>query len=196
MTEASRKESMISTTEFKKGVKIEYDSKPFIIVDFQHVNPGKGSAFVRTRLKNLQTAQVVEITFKSGDKVPVPDLEFREMAYLYNDGTTYTFMDNASFEQYTLSKEELGDSRYYIIENSVVRLTFYRSKPIAVETDNFVNLRVIETQPNIKGDTSGGGGKPATLETGLTVTVPFHIAQGDLLKIDTRTDTYLEKVKE
>ncbi|MCX6130451.1 MAG: elongation factor P [Proteobacteria bacterium] len=186
---------MYATTEFKKGLKIEYNGKPFVIVDFQHVNPGKGSAFVRTKLKNLETAQVLEITFKSGDKVPVPDLDFKEMQYLYNDGTNYTFMDLASYDQIVLKDDDLDDYRYYIIENSMVRVTFFQSRPVAIEVDNFVELRVKETQPNIKGDTSGGGGKPATMETGLVVTVPFHISEGDLLKIDTRTGDYVEKVK-
>ena len=186
---------MYATTEFKKGLKIEYNGKPFVIVDFQHVNPGKGSAFVRTKLKNLETAQVLEITFKSGDKVAVPDLEFKEMQYLYNDGTNYTFMDLASFDQIVLKDSDLEDYRYYIIENSMVRVTFFQNRPVAIEVDNFVELRVKETQPNIKGDTSGGGGKPATMDTGLVVTVPFHISEGDLLKIDTRTGEYVEKVK-
>ena len=186
---------MISTTGFRKGIYIEYDNKPFVMVDFQHVNPGKGSAFVRTKLKNLETGQVLEITFKSGDTVAEPDLEFKEMQYLYNDGSAYTFMDNTTYDQVALTTDELGDSQYYIIENSVAKVVFFKGKPVSVTVDNFVNLRVTETQPNIKGDTSSGGGKPATLETGLTVTVPFHINVDDVLKIDTRTKKYVEKVK-
>jgi elongation factor P len=186
---------MYSTTDFRKGLKIEYNDKPWVIVDFQHVNPGKGSAFVRTRLKNLETAQVLEITFKSGDKVNKPDLEYREMQYLYNDGESYTFMDSSSYDQVTLTPDEIGDSKDYIVENSVVNVTFYKGKAVSIELENFVNLKVKETQPNIKGDTSGGGGKPATMETGLVVQVPFHIAEGDMLKIDTRTAKYVEKVK-
>lgn len=186
---------MYSTTEFRKGLKIEYNDKPWVIVDFQHVNPGKGSAFVRTKIKNLETAQVLEVTFKSGDRVGIPELDIKEMQYLYNDGKEYTFMDNATYDQFPLTNDEVGDASNYIIENSVVRVTFYKGKPVAIELDNFVELEVTETQPNIKGDTSSGGGKPATLETGLTVTVPFHINHGDRLKIDTRTGTYVEKVK-
>lgn len=186
---------MYATTDFRKGLKIEYNGKPFVIVDFQHVNPGKGSAFVRTKLRNLETAQVLEITFKAGDKVPVPDLENREMQYLYNDGTKYTFMDNASFDQVNLTNEELGDAKDWIIENSIVKVTYFQGRPVTVELDNFVELEVVETQPNIKGDTSGGGGKPAKMQTGVTVTVPFHINVGDILKIDTRTGDYVEKVK-
>ncbi len=186
---------MYATTEFRKGLKIEYNAKAWVIVDFQHVSPGKGSAFVRTKLKNLETAQVLEVTFKSGDKVAIPDVETRKMQYLYNDGSIYTFMDVGTYDQHTLTSEELGDSRYYIIENAVVMVTFYRGRPVAVEVENFAILKVMETQPNIKGDTSGGGGKPATLETGLVVTVPFHVSQGDMLKIDTRTNAYIEKVR-
>jgi elongation factor P len=186
---------MIATTEFRKGLNILYDNKPFTIVDFQHVNPGKGSAFVRTKLKNLETAQVLEITFKSGDVVGIPDLEFKEMQYLYNDGRTFTFMDSETYDQVTLTNDDLGDCVYYIIENSTVKVTFFAGRPVSVAVDNFVQLEVSETQPNIKGDTSGGGGKPATLQTGLVVTVPFHISVGDILKIDTRTNKYVEKVK-
>ncbi len=186
---------MYATTDFKKGLKIEYNGKPWTIVEFQHVNPGKGSAFVRTRLKNLETAQVLEITFKAGEKVPVPDLEYKEMQYLYNDGTNYTFMDLASYEQEVLKQEEIEDAKDYIVENSIVKVTFFQGRAVAVDIDNFVVLKVQETQPNIKGDTSGGGGKPATMETGLVVTVPFHISEGDILRIDTRTGEYVEKVK-
>jgi elongation factor P len=186
---------MYSTTDFRKGLKIEYNSKAWVIVDFQHVSPGKGSAFVRTKLRNLETAQVLEVTFKSGEKVAIPDVETRTMQYLYNDGSTYTFMDSGTYDQYTLTSEELGDNKFYIIENSNVMVTFYRGRPVSVEVDNFVHLKVAQTQPNIKGDTSGGGGKPATMETGLVVSVPFHISEGDLLKIDTRTNAYIEKVR-
>lgn len=186
---------MYATTDFKKGLKIEYNGKPFVIVEFQHVNPGKGSAFVRTRLKNLETAQVLEVTFKSGEKVNVPDLDYKEMQYLYNDGVNYTFMDQATYDQVVLKADDLDDAKFYIIENSILKVTFFQGRPVSVEVDNFVELRVAETQPNIKGDTSGGGGKPAKMETGLVVTVPFHIVEGDLLKIDTRTGEYVEKVK-
>jgi len=186
---------MISTQQFRKGVKIEYDGKPYVMVDFQHVNPGKGSAFCRTKLKNLETGQVLEVTFKSGDMVPVPDLQFKEMQYLYNDGDNYFFMDTKSFDQIQLTEKEVGTQNFYIIENSMVKVTFFQGRAVALEVENFVELVVTETQPNIKGDTSGGGGKPATMETGLTITVPFHINVGDKLKIDTRSDKYVEKVK-
>ncbi len=187
---------MYETTDFRKGLKIEYENKAWTIVEFQHVNPGKGSAFVRTRLKNLETGQVQDVTFKAGvDKVGVPDVTFTEMQYLYSDGSSYTFMDNNTYEQTSLTNDEVGDAKNYIVENSVVKMTIYKGRPVAIDVDNFVELEVAETQPNIKGDTSGGGGKPATMQTGLTVTVPFHINVGDVLKIDTRTNKYIEKVK-
>jgi elongation factor P len=185
---------MYSTQDFRKGLKIEYNDKAWSIVDFQHVSPGKGSAFVRTKLKNLESGQVVEITFKSGDKVNIPDVEMREMQYLYSDTDRATFMDVSNYEQFTLTNEEVGDAKFYIVENGNVRVTFFRGRAVAVEVDNHVDLKVVETQPNIKGDTSGGGGKPATLQTGLIVQVPFHIKEGDILKIDTRTNEYLSKV--
>lgn len=187
---------MYQTTDFRKGLKVEYDNKVFVIIEFQHVNPGKGSAFVRTKLKNLETGKVLDVTFKAGvDKVGIPDLEITEMQYLYSDGSSYTFMDNNTYDQVTLTEDEVGESKYYLIENAQVRVTIFKGKAVAIEIDNFVNLKVAETQPNIKGDTSSGGGKPATMETGLTITVPFHINEGDLLKVDTRTNKYVEKVK-
>ena len=187
---------MYQTTDFRKGLKIEYENHAYTIVEFQHVNPGKGSAFVRTRLKNLETGKVLDVTFKAGvDKVGIPDLTFTEMQYLYNDGQNYHFMDNRSYDQVALTAGEVGDARYYIIENSVVRVTYFKGKPVSLDLENFVELTVAETQPNIKGDTSSGGGKPAIMETGLTITVPFHINAGDVLKIDTRTNKYVEKVK-
>ena len=187
---------MYQTTDFRKGLHIEYENQSYTIVEFQHVNPGKGSAFVRTRIKNLETGKVLDVTFKAGvDKVGIPDLVFKEMQYLYSDADHYHFMDNKTFDQLALTPKEVGDSKLYLVENSVVKITYYNQKPVAIELDNFVELRVVETQPNIKGDTSSGGGKPAILETGLTVTVPFHISVDHVVKIDTRTDKYIEKVR-
>jgi elongation factor P len=186
---------MYSTTDFKKGVQIEYNDQAWTIVDFQHVNPGKGAAFTRTKLKNLETGRTVEINFKSGEKVGVPDVQTKNMQYLYNDGSAYTFMDQESYDQVALSSEEIGDGKDYMIENMVVSVIYYKGKPVQVSLPNFVELKVTQTQPNIKGDTSGGGGKPATMETGVVVSVPFHINEGDVLKIDTRTGEYIERVK-
>ena len=186
---------MYATTDFKRGLKIEYENKAWTITEFQHVNPGKGAAFTRTKIKNLETGRVLEVSFRSGDKVGVPDIATKEMQYLYNDGTNFNFMDQVSFDQVQLSLDEVGDTKDYIIENSVVSVTYYNGKPVALEVGTFVNLKVIETPPNIRGDTSGGGGKSAKLETGISVQVPFHISEGDVLKVDTRTGEYVEKVK-
>ena len=187
---------MYQTTDFRKGLKIEYENNAYVIVNFQHVNPGKGSAFVRTKLKNLETGKVLDVTFKAGvDKVGIPDLQFRNMQYLYVSSQEYWFMDLTSYDQFFLSEEEVSEAKNYLVENSNVRVTFYKSKAVAIELENFVELKVKETQPNIKGDTSSGGGKPAIMETGLTITVPFHINAGDLLKIDTRNNKYVEKVR-
>ena len=167
-----------------------------MIVEFQHVNPGKGSAFVKTKLKSLQTGRVLELNFKAGvDKLGVPDVEVMTMQYLYTDGTDYHFMNEKTYEQMALSSEEMGEGLLYLKENATVRVTVYKGKAVNVEVDNFVDLEVIRTQPHIKGSTASGSSKPATLSTGVTVTVPFHISEGDVIKIDTRTQKYIEKVK-
>jgi elongation factor P len=186
---------MHSTSDFRKGLQVEYNDQAWTITDFAHVNPGKGASFTRTKLKNLETGRTVEINFKSGEKLAEPDVAVKEMQYLFNDGGSYTFMDQESYDQVTLKNEEMGDSKNYIIESGIVKVTYYKGRAVAVEVPNFVELKVVETQPNIRGDTSGGGGKPAKLETGLIVQVPFHIAEGNVLKVDTRTGEYVEKVK-
>ncbi len=186
---------MYSTSEFRKGLKIEYSDKPYVIIDFQHVAPGKGAAFVKTRLKNMETQQVLDVTFKSGEVVKEADIEMKTMQYLYKEGESYVFMDNSTYEQVNLSEKEVGDQKYYIIDNGTAQITFYQHRAVAMEVPNFVELEIAETQPNIKGDTSSGGGKPATLQTGLTITVPFHINVGDVVKVDTRSNQYIEKIK-
>ncbi|MGQ9857991.1 MAG: elongation factor P [Thermodesulfobacteriota bacterium] len=185
---------MYSTAEFRKGLKIEFQGEPFIIVDFQHVKPGKGGAFVRTRLKSLLTGLVREETFRSGDKVGRPDLQEREMQFLYQEGGQYCFMDTTTYEQFYMSAQQLGDSRLYLQEQVQVRVLFFKGQPIAVELPNFVDLRVVETEPGVKGDTASGGTKPAKLETGAVVQVPLFVQEGDLLKVDTRTGQYIERV--
>ena len=186
---------MIGTSEFKKGVYIELDGIPYLIVDFQHVKPGKGNAFVRTRIKNLINNNVLDRTFKSGEKVEEPDLEKKIMQYLYRDGSGYQFLDLDSYEQFLVEEETIGDSILYLIENMELDIFIYKGKAISLELPNFVNLEVEYTEPALKGDTVSGGGKPAKMKTGLSITVPFHIKQGDVLKIDTRTGQYVEKVK-
>jgi elongation factor P len=186
---------MIDTSEFKKGLFIEMDNVPYQIVEFQHVKPGKGNAFVRTRIKNLLNNNVIDRTFKSGDKVGEPNLEEKRMQFLYQTGDGYQFMDLGSYEEVGLDHKQIGENKFYLTENLEIDVLYYQGKPIAIELPNFVELRVKYTEPGIKGDTVSGGGKPATLTTGLTLQVPYHVNNEDLLKIDTRTGTYVEKLK-
>ncbi len=186
---------MYFTSDFKKGLYIEVDGVPYQIIEFQHVKPGKGNAFVRTRMKNLLTTNVIDKTFKSGEKVGEPNLETRRMQYLYQDKDSFQFMDLDSFEQTQLDKEAIADKRYYLTENLEIEVLYYKGRPISIELPNFVELKVTYTEPGLKGDTVSGGGKPATLSTGLVVQVPFHIKETDLLKIDTRSGEYVEKLK-
>ena len=184
---------MISTNDFKTGVTIQIDNDVFTVVDFQHVKPGKGSAFVRTKLKNVRTGGVVERTFNAGEKLQKAHVEKREMQYLYNDGESYNLMDTENYEQITANKEQLGDVVKYLKENTNVHVLLYQGNIIGVEMSNSVELEVVETAPGIKGDTASGGSKPATLETGAVVQVPFFIEVGDILQIDTRTGQYLKR---
>lgn len=184
---------MISTNDFKTGLTVEVDGDVFSVVDFQHVKPGKGSAFVRCKLKNVRTGAVVERTFNAGEKLPRAHVDRREMQYLYNDGEAYNLMDNQNYEQMSITKEQLGDSVKFLKENTNIYVLLYQSSIIGVEIPNFVELEVVETAPGIKGDTASGGSKPATLETGAVVQVPFFIEVGDILQIDTRTGNYLKR---
>ncbi|MFZ5640425.1 MAG: elongation factor P [Bacillota bacterium] len=185
---------MISTNDFKTGLTIELDGNVFQVVDFQHVKPGKGAAFVRSKLKNVKTGAVVEKTFNAGEKVPPARVDRREMQYLYNDGENYNFMDNENFEQMALTKEQLGDGVKYLMENMNIVVMMWQGNAIGVELPNQVELEVVDTAPGIKGDTASGGSKPATLETGAVVQVPFFINVGDKLLIDTRTGNYIKRV--
>lgn len=185
---------MFETSDFRRGLKIEYRGDPYTIVDFQHVNPGKGAAFTRTKIRNLRTAQVLEVNIKSGERVGKPDLEQSNAQYLYHDAEGYNFMDTANYEQFTLEKDQLGDVVNYMLENSTIDVLFYQGKPLTVECPTFVELTVKETQPGIRGDTATGGSKSATMETGLVINCPLHINEGDILKIDTRDGSYLERV--
>lgn len=185
---------MISTNDFKTGLTIELDGNVFQIVDFQHVKPGKGAAFVRSKLKNVKTGAVVEKTFNAGEKVPPARVDRREMQYLYNDGENYNFMDNENFEQMALTKEQLGDGVKYLKENMNIVIMMWQGNPMGVELPNQVELEVVDTAPGIKGDTASGGSKPATLDTGAVVQVPFFVNVGDKLLIDTRTGNYIKRV--
>ncbi len=184
---------MYSTSDFRNGLKIELEGKPFIIVDFLHVKPGKGGAFVRTRLKNMETGQVLERTFRSGDKVDRPDLVEREMQYLYQDTEGYCFMDNSNYEQVFIDPEHLGDSMDFLKENIDVKVLFFNNEPIGIELPIFVELKITQTDPGVRGDTATGATKPATLETGYVIQVPLFINEGETVKIDTRTGEYAER---
>ncbi len=186
---------MYTTAEFKKGLKIELEGKPFLIIDFQHVKPGKGGAFVRTKLKNMINGRVIDQTFRSGEKVGRPDMEEKEMQYLYREGDNFVFMDNANFEQVYLSKDQIGEQAQFLQENINIKLLYFNKEPLGLELPNFVELEVINTEPGFKGDTATGGNKPATLETGAVIQVPLFIAEGDRIRVDTRTGSYMERVK-
>jgi len=186
---------MYSTPDFRKGLKIELNGEPFVIVEFQHVKPGKGGAFVRTTLKSLITGNVLDKTFRSGEKVDKPDLEEKAMQYLYESDGQYHFMDSETYEQLFLSEDQLGESRYYLQENVEVEVLFHNGKAIGVEVPIFVELKVAKTEPGVRGDTASGGRKPAVLETGMTVQVPLFINEGDVLRIDTRTGKYIERAR-
>jgi elongation factor P len=185
----------VSTSEFRNGLKIEITGEPFIMVEFQHVKPGKGGAFVRTKLKSLKTGSVLEKTFRSGEKVDAADVEEKEMQYLYKDKDSYVFMDNESYEQVFLSKSQLGGGENYLQDNINVTVLFHNKIALGVTLPTFVELKIAETDPGMKGDTVSGGNKPATLETGAVVNVPLFLNEGDIVKIDTRTGEYMERVK-
>ena len=185
---------MYSTTDFRKGLKIEIDGEPYLMVDFQHVKPGKGSAFVRTRIKSLVTGRVLDKTYRSGDKVDKPDLEEHDAQYLYPEGDTYHFMNTETYEQFMIPQEVLGDAALYLKENTVIAVLFHNGRPLNVDLPTFMELKVTVAEPGVKGDTSTGATKPVTLETGLQLNVPLFINEGDTIKVDTRDGAYAEKV--
>jgi elongation factor P len=186
---------MYDTSNFRKGLKIEVDQKPYEIIEFLHVKPGKGGAFVRTKLRNMLNSRVVDRTFRSGEKVGKPDLQEREMQYLYKDGDNYCLMDNKTYDQIFVSEEQIGESRLFLIENETVNVLLLDEKPIGVELPIFVELSVADTSPGVKGDTASKVTKPATLETGAVMSVPIFINVGDKIKVDTRTGNYVERAK-
>ena len=184
------------TTDFRNGLKIAIDEKPYIVVSFAHTNPGKGSAFVKAKIKNLITGQVLERTFKSGvDTVDKPDMEEREMEYTYGDMDGFNFMDTKTFESVHLSHDSVGDAKNFLQEGIHVNILYYNARPISIDLPNFVALKVQETDPGLKGDTAQGGSKKAIMDTGLQVNVPLFINEGELLRIDTRTGEYVEREK-
>ncbi len=186
---------MISTADFKRGMKIEYKGEPCEIVEFQHAKMGRGGALVKTKLRNLITGSILDDTFRSGEKFERPQLEEKEMQYLYEQDGMYYVMDNETYEQVPLAESQFASARKFVKENMNVTILFYRGKAVSVEPPMFVELAVAETDPGFKGDTASGGSKPAVLETGAAVKVPFHINVGDVVKIDTRTSEYIERVR-
>jgi elongation factor P len=187
---------VIATSDFKKGTKILYEGAPYQVVDFQHVKPGKGGAFMRTKMKNILTGLMHEVTFRSGEKFEKPDLVYKDMLYLYKEGDMYQFMDQESFDQVAMNKSQLGDAIDYLKEQVIFTIYYFEGRPISVNPPLFMELTVVETMPGVRGDTAQGGAtKPATLETGLVVNVPLFVTEGDVIKVDTRDASYIERVK-
>jgi elongation factor P len=187
---------VISASEFKKGTKILFKGEPYQVLEYHHVKPGKGGAFMRTKMKNLITSLVHEETFRSEEKLPVPDLEYRTMQYLYEDGGLYYFMDQDSYDQVAFNKEQISDIFDFLKEQVIYNILYFSGRPIAVTPPIHMELRVTNTPPGVRGDTAQGGAtKPATLETGLVIQVPLFVNENDLIKVDTRDAQYIERVK-
>ncbi|HKI97635.1 MAG TPA: elongation factor P [bacterium] len=186
---------MYETSDIRKGLKLEMDGDPWVVVDFQFVKPGKGNAFTRCRVKNMVTGAVLDKTWKSGEKLKPATMEERQMQYLYQDESGFHFMDQQSYEQVTLTKDEVGDDAHFLLENSDVAVLLFNGRPISISLPNFVELEVVETDPGVRGDTATGGRKPATMSTGAVIQVPLFIERGEKLRIDTRTGDYVERVK-
>lgn len=184
---------MISTNDFHNGLTIEFDGTVYQVVSFQHSKTGRGSAFVRTKLRNVEDGGIVEKTFRAGEKINRAHVEQRQKQYLYRDGDDYVFMDNETFEQISIDQKQLADKKNYLKENMILEVSMYKGRPIDITLPTFVELEVVETQPNIKGNTVSGGSKPATLETGAVVQVPLFLNQGEVIRVDTRTGEYIER---
>ena len=186
----------ISTAEFRNGSKLKLDGVPYTVVEFQHVKPGKGPAFVRTKIKSLKDGRVLDRTFRAGEKVEMPDLTHSVMQYLYQAGSEYMFMDNETYDQVSLTAGQLGPAVDFMMENMEVKVLYFEGEPIDVEIPTFLELEVVETGPGVRGDTaSSGATKPATLETGAVVKVPLYLEAGERIRVDTRTCTYMERAK-
>lgn len=185
-----------STNEFRSGLKIILDGEPYNIVENEFVKPGKGQAFNRVKVRNLNSGRVIERTFKSGETVDAADVYEFSVQYLYSDGDFWHFMEPESFEQYACSKEQMDDVALWLKEGDICQMTLYNGAPLSVNPPNFTELRIVETDPGLRGDTSGGGNKPATLETGAVVRVPLFVNSDEVIKVDTRTGEYVSRVKE
>ncbi len=184
---------MVTAGDFRKGLTIEIDDQVWVIVDFQHVKPGKGAAFVRTKMKNIMQGSVLERTFNPSEKFPKAHVDTKTMEYLYSDGELYYFMDQETFEQIPLGLGQVEDALNYIKENMPVTIKFFKGAAFSVEPPNFVELKIVETEPGFKGDTATSGNKPAILETGAKIMVPLFINQDDVIRVDTRTGEYMER---
>ncbi len=187
---------MLESGDLKKGAKIEIDGEPYILVQFEFVKPGKGQALYKCKLKNMVTGVQFDRTFRSGEKFKQPDLEEQEMEYLYADGDQFCFMNMTTYVQEFMTEEQLGDAKDFLKENTVCNILLFEGRPIGISLPIFINLKVEKTDPWVKGDTASGDSKPATLETGYVLQVPPFIEKGELLKIDTRTGAYVERVKD
>lgn len=187
---------MYDLSEFKKGLRVMVEGSPYQVLDFQHVKPGKGNQFTRTKLRNLLTGQQLERTFKSGERFEVPDVQNVEMSFLYKDDAGYNFMNQETFEQIIIMNKDIGDAGNYLIENLPVVVLFYNERPVSVDVPKAVNMKVAKTEPGVKGDRVTGATKQATMETGLVVNVPLHINEGELLRIDTIEGVYVSRVNE
>lgn len=185
---------MVSAGDFRNGLTIEYDNNVYQIIEFQHVKPGKGAAFVRTKLKNIKNGGVVEKTFRPTEKCPTAHIEKKDMQYLYSDGDLYNFMDVETFDQIALNADQIGDSLKFVKENEMVKIVSHNGDVFAIEPPLFVELEITDTEPGFKGDTATGATKPATVETGATVLVPLFVETGDVISIDTRSGEYLKRV--
>ncbi|MCK4257031.1 elongation factor P [candidate division WOR-3 bacterium] len=186
---------MATTTDFKRGITLKIDGELMTLYDFQHVKPGKGGAFVRTKLKRMKNGAIIDKNFRAGEKIEIVWIEERKFQYLYNDEHLFFFMDTQNYEQISLPSSLLSDKILYLKENEEISIIFAEGKPVDVEIPTFCELKVVETDPGVKGDTAQGGSKPATLETSLKVSVPLFINIGDTIKVDTRTGKYMERVK-
>jgi len=185
---------MVSVNDLRTGLTIEIDGEVLSVVEFLHVKPGKGAAFVRTKLKNVKTGAVREVTFRAGEKVNRAHIETKEMQYLYRTGDEFTFMDTQSYEQLNMTSDSLGEATKWLKDNMTIGIQFYQGKPIGVDVPTFVELVVTQADPGVRGDTVSGATKPATMETGVVVQVPLFVNEGDVLRIDTRTGAYLSRV--
>jgi elongation factor P len=184
----------IDTSQFRNGLKIELDGEPFTMIYFQHVKPGKGGAFVRTKVKNLRNGKVLERTFRSGERIEEADVTEAKMQYLYQDGDGLIFMDTSTFDQVPFTLEQIGDARKWLKENTEVDVLFWKGRPIDIELPSFIEYTITQCDPGVKGDTAQGATKPATLESGAVVQVPLFVKEGERIRVDTRTAEYVERV--